>query len=66
MLEKSLHSVISQIKKMAKLVIFILPKKYISDLLEEKRECILNEVTLPIGIRPTQPFGFLVNAWGKS
>lgn len=51
---------------MDKLVIFIFPKKYISDFLEENRECIINEETLPIGIRPTQPFVFFVNAWGKS
>lgn len=42
--------------------IFIFPKKYISHLLQEKREGILNEETLPIGFRPIQPFVFC-EAW---
>lgn len=52
---------------MAKLENFIFPKKYISHLPQaEKREGILNEETLPMGFRPTQPLVFFVNVWRKS
>lgn len=60
--EKSVQSLTLQINNGHFFKFFIFPQKYISHLLQEKREGILNEETLPMGFRPIQPFVFC-EAW---